>query len=40
MGFNSINMSNGSTNTFTIAVVNSGTMTVESGSSTFVYVIY
>lgn len=40
MGFNSIYMVNGYTNTFTITVVNNGTMQVESGNNTFVYVIY
>lgn len=40
MGFNSIYMVNGYTNTFTINVVDNGTMQVESGDSTFVYVIY
>ena len=40
IGFNSINMANGYTNSFTIAVVNNGTMQVESGNDTFVYVIY
>ena len=40
MGFNSIQMVNGYTNTFTITVVNNGTMQVESGNNTFVYVIY
>ena len=40
MGFNSISMVNGYTNTFTITVVNNGTMQVESGNNTFVYVIY
>lgn len=40
MGFNSIYMVNGYTNTFTITVVNNGTMQVKSGNNTFVYVIY
>ena len=40
MGFNSIYMVNGYTNTFTITVVYNGTMQVESGNNTFVYVIY
>lgn len=40
MGFNSIQMVNGYTNTFTIAVVINGTMQVESCKNTFVYVIY
>lgn len=40
MGFNSIYMVNGYTNTFTISVVDNGTMQVESGNNTFVYVIY
>lgn len=40
MGFNSIYMANGYTNSFTITVVNNGTMQVESGNNTFVYVIY
>lgn len=40
MGFNSIYMVNGYTNTFTINIVYNGTMQVESGNSTFVYVIY
>lgn len=40
MGFNSIYMANGYTNSFTITVVSNGTMQVESGKNTFVYVIY
>ena len=40
IGFNSLYMVNGYTNTFTINVVNNGTMQVESGKDTFVYVIY
>lgn len=40
MGLNSIYMANGHTNTFTITVVNDGTMQVESNNNTFVYVIY
>lgn len=40
IGFNSIYMANGYTNSFTITVVNNGTMQVESGDNTFVYVIY
>lgn len=40
MGWNTIHMVNGNTNTFTITVVNNGTMQVKSGNNTFVYVIY
>lgn len=40
VGLNSIYMANGYTNSFTITVVNNGTMQVESGHNTFVYVIY
>lgn len=40
MGFNPLYMVNEYTNTFTIIVVNDGTMQVESGNNTFVYVIY
>lgn len=40
MGFNSLYMVGGYTNTFTITVVNNGTMQVRSGNNTFVYVIY
>ena len=40
IGYNSIYMVNGYTNTFSITVVNDGTMQVESGNNTFVYVIY
>ena len=40
MAFNSINMANGYTNSFTIGIVNNGTMQVESGKNTFVYIIY
>lgn len=40
MEFNSLYMVSGYTNTFTITVVNNGTMQVESGNNTFVYVIY
>lgn len=40
LGWNSVNMANGYTNTFTITVVSNGSMQVESDNNTFVYVIY